>query len=89
VVVFAGDTRTSDLGARAVAASIGRAGVAVHYLGREGDAHRIAASVVDIHADAVEVCVAGSGAIALLRDLLRELRRLDRPGVSIVVHKVQ
>ena len=58
------------------------------YLGREESARRIALSAADAHADAVEVCVAGGGAVPLLRDLLRELRRLDCSGVSIVVHKV-
>jgi hypothetical protein len=35
------------------------------------------------------VCVAGGGAVLLLRNLLRELKQLNRPGVSIVVHRVQ
>jgi DNA end-binding protein Ku len=45
--------------------------------------------VADACVDAVEVCVAGGGAALLLRDLFGELRRLDRRGVSIVVHRVQ
>ena len=89
VVVFAGDPRVSDRGAQALASSLSRAGVEVVYLGREPCARRIAARASDARADAVEVCVAGGGAILLLRDVLRELKRLDRPGVSIVVHRVQ
>jgi methylmalonyl-CoA mutase cobalamin-binding subunit len=87
--VFAGDGRTSDLGARALARSLGEAGIEILYLGREASARRIAASARDAHADAVAICLAGVGGIVLLRDLLRELRRLDRREVSIVVHRVQ
>jgi hypothetical protein len=43
----------------------------------------------NVGAESIEVCVAGGGAVVLLRDLLRELKRLDRGGVSIVVHRVQ
>lgn len=89
VVVFAGETHASDRGAHALAGSLHEAGVEIVYLGREASAQRIATCAVDVCADAVEVCVAGGGAIVLLRDLLRELRRLDRGGVSIVVHRVQ
>jgi methylmalonyl-CoA mutase cobalamin-binding domain/chain len=89
VVVFVGETRTSDGGAQAFARSLHDAGVEILYLGREASARRIAACAADACADAVEVCVAGGGAVVLLRDLLRELKRLDRRGVSIVVHRVQ
>lgn len=89
VVVFAGDSRGSDHGALALANGLRSAGVEILYLGREGSARRIAAAASDAGADAVEVCVAGGGAAALLRDLLRELKQLDRRGVSIVVHRVQ
>jgi methylmalonyl-CoA mutase cobalamin-binding subunit len=64
------------------------AGFEILYLGREGNARRIARCAAHVHADSVEVCVAGGGAAALLRELLRELRRLDRGGISIVVHRV-
>jgi methylmalonyl-CoA mutase cobalamin-binding domain/chain len=89
VVVVAGQTRTSDRGAQALASSLHEAGVEVLYLGREQSARRIATCAADSCADAVEVCVVGGGAVALLRDLLRELKRLDRRGISIVVHRVQ
>jgi methylmalonyl-CoA mutase cobalamin-binding subunit len=85
VVVFVGETRANDRGAQALARSLHEAGVEILYLGRE----RSATCAADVRADAVEVCVAGGGAVALLRELLRELTRLDRRGVSIVVHRVQ
>ena len=89
VVVFAGNTRGSDRGARGLASSLHEAGVEILYLGREPSARRIATCAAEASADAVEVCVAGGGAVVLLRELLRELKRLDRHGVSIVVHRVQ
>ena len=89
LVVLAGDGRTSDRGARALARSLADAGVEVRYMGRESSARRIAAVATEARADAVEFCVVGGGSIALLRELLRELRQPERPGVSIVVHRVQ
>jgi methylmalonyl-CoA mutase cobalamin-binding domain/chain len=89
VVVLAGDRPVGDRGARALAGSLRAAGVDTRYLGREANAHRIAASAVDSDAQAVEVCVSGGGAVPLLRELLREFRRLGRPEVSIVVRRVQ
>jgi len=89
VVVFAGEARASDRGALALASALHEAGVEILYLGREASARRIAECAAEVCADAVEVCVAGGGAVVLLRDLLRELTRLDRRGVSIVVHRVQ
>jgi len=89
VVVFAGQGRASDRGALALAGSLHEAGVEILYLGREPSARRIAVCAAEACADAVEVCVAGGGAVVLLRDLLRELKRIDRPAVSIVVHRVQ
>jgi len=89
VVAFAGETHASDQGAQALASSLHGAGVDILYLGREACARRIASCAADARADAVEVCVAGGGAVMLLRDLLRELKRLDRRGISIVVYRVQ
>jgi methylmalonyl-CoA mutase cobalamin-binding domain/chain len=89
VVVFVGERPVSDRGARALEGSLRAAGVDTRYLGHEASASRIAASAVDSDAQAVEVCVAGGGAVVLLRDLLRELRRLGRPEVNIVVRRVQ
>lgn len=88
VVVFVADTRTSDRGARALASSLRNAGVETLYLGRETSARRIAASAANTCADAIEVCVAGGGAVRLLLDLLRELKQLDRGDLPIVVHRV-
>jgi methylmalonyl-CoA mutase cobalamin-binding subunit len=89
VVVFAGQTRASDRGAQALASSLHETGVEILYLGREASARRIAICAADACADAVEVCVAGVGAAGLLCDLLRELKRLERRGVSIVIHRVE
>ena len=89
VIVWAGDACTSDGAVQGVTDSLHDAGVNTLYLGCEASARRIAAAVVEACADAAEVCVAGGGAILLLRDLLRELKRLDRREVSVVVHRVQ
>ena len=59
------------------------------YLGREGNAARIAAVVVDERADAIEVCLTGGGGVMLLRELLRELARAGRSDVSIRVHRIE
>jgi methylmalonyl-CoA mutase cobalamin-binding subunit len=89
VVVLVGESPASDRGAQAFAKSLNEAGVEILYLGRETSARRIATCAADLCADAVEICVAGRGAVVFLRDLLRELKRLDRRGISIVVHRVQ
>ena len=88
VVVLAGDAHVSDRGALALAQALGDAGIDIIYLGRQDSARRIAECVAETPANAVEVCLAGGGGVALLRDLLRELTRLDRREVSIVVHRV-
>jgi methylmalonyl-CoA mutase cobalamin-binding subunit len=80
VVVVAGQTRASDRGTQALASSLEDAGVKILYLGREASARRIATCAADACADAVEVCVAGGGAVVLLRDLLRELYGSIDPG---------
>jgi methylmalonyl-CoA mutase cobalamin-binding subunit len=64
-------------------------GVEARYLGREDSGRRVAAAVVDEQADAVELCLErDGGGVLLLRELLRELVKLGRHDVSIVVHKV-
>jgi methylmalonyl-CoA mutase cobalamin-binding domain/chain len=88
VVVLAGDGVGTDLGARALVRSLRHAGVEIVYLGREPSARRIAITATHAGAQAVEVCVLGGGAMRLLRDLLRELKRLDRGHVSVVVHRI-
>jgi methylmalonyl-CoA mutase cobalamin-binding subunit len=90
VVVFVGDDRVSDDGAKALAGSLGKCGVVALYVGRINDASRIAAAAQGAGADAVEVCVAGpSAGVHLLCELLRELRRIGRGGVGVVVHRIQ
>lgn len=89
VIVLAGRLTASDRGARALAESLERAGVGTVYLGREASARRIALCAAAAGADAIEVCIAGRGAVTLLRQLLHELRRLDQGGVSIVAHRIQ
>ena len=88
VVVSVGEGRTDDRATRALVESLNEAGVETLYLGREQDAHRIAASLVESHSDAVEVCLTGGSSMAVLRELLRELIRLGRGEASIVVHRV-
>jgi methylmalonyl-CoA mutase cobalamin-binding subunit len=86
-VVLARDDATGDAPANALVASLRNLGVHVTYLGREGSAERIARVVTEQRADALELCLAPSGGVPLLRELLRELAKAGRRGVSIVVHK--
>jgi methylmalonyl-CoA mutase cobalamin-binding subunit len=78
---------TGDRPARALQASLGELGVETIYLGAEDRAHHIAAVADAEAADAVELCLVGGGGILLLRELLRELIRIGRRDVSIVVHR--
>jgi len=89
LVVLVGDGQTSDSGAQALSTSLQSAGIETVYMGRPHDAREIATSAADLDADAVEVCLAGAGGVFILRELLRELRRLGRHQVAIVVHRVQ
>jgi methylmalonyl-CoA mutase cobalamin-binding subunit len=89
IVVFAGEARVSDDGARALAHSLGKTGIEAVYVGRQVNAPEIAASAIAAEADAVELCLAGAGGVRLLRELLRELDRLGRRELGIVVHRVQ
>lgn len=89
VVVAAGNSDASERGAAALIDSLAKDGVEVLYLSHEASAGRIAAAAKEADADAVEICVAGFGVVTLLRDLLRELKRLDRPQIDLVVHKVK
>jgi len=88
IVVQVGDARASDRDARALACSLSELGIDVRYLGVLESAASIAESAVDVHADAVEICLAGGRGVALLRQLLRELDRVGLRHVSIVVHRV-
>jgi methylmalonyl-CoA mutase cobalamin-binding subunit len=87
VVVLTGGARAGDPVARALAESLCALGIETTYLGRQESARQIALAVADLHADAVELCLGGGG-VRLLRDLLRELERIGRRDVSIVVHRV-
>lgn len=87
VVALAGNPRTGDRAARALAESLRGLGIETKYLGKEDSAHRIALAVADERADAVELCLGGGG-VMLLRELLRELARIGRRDVSIVVHRI-
>jgi methylmalonyl-CoA mutase cobalamin-binding subunit len=89
-VVLVGDDRAGDGGAKALAGSLSDCGIDALYLGKMSSAATIALTVADAHADSVEVCVSGAHAVApLLRDLLREFKRLGHGGMSIVVHRIQ
>jgi methylmalonyl-CoA mutase cobalamin-binding domain/chain len=88
LVVLGGDPGTSDLGARALADALEQAGFDIIYIGREPSAERIAGSAADLNADAVEVCLPGSGGARLLRALLQELEAVDCKNTNIVVHRV-
>jgi methylmalonyl-CoA mutase cobalamin-binding subunit len=88
VVVFHGDGRISDRGARALAQSLAGAGIATVYLGEQASARRVARAAVEERADCVAVCVAGCG-VRFLLDLLRELNRTAGRGVRIAVHRVR
>jgi methylmalonyl-CoA mutase cobalamin-binding subunit len=88
LLVIAGDRRVSDRSARALAEALHKAGRETLFLGHETNARRIAGLAAEVGADAVEVCVAGGGAVPLLCELLRELRRVGRREVSILVRRV-
>jgi len=85
--VLAGRAAASDTPAQALLASLTELGVETIYLGKQDSARRIASVVADEQADSVELCLAGSGGVVLLRDLLRELIELGRRDVSIVAHR--
>lgn len=89
IVAIAGGGIIDDKPARALAASLVEMGIETIYLGREGDVERIAAAVVNRGADSVELCLSGYGGVVLIRNLLRELIRLGRRDVSIVIHRVK
>jgi methylmalonyl-CoA mutase cobalamin-binding subunit len=89
LVVLAGAAPTSDDQGRALVEALGGLGIETTYLGWEDSAQRIAAAAVEQRADAVELCLAGARGVLLLRELLRELIRVGRRDVSIVVHRPQ
>lgn len=80
---------TEDNSARFIATALAEIGVETTYLGREHSAERIARAAADERADAVELCLCQGAGVQLLRELLRELIRLGRRDVSIVVHRIE
>ena len=73
--------------AEALTQWLGELGIEATYIGREDDPARIAAAVVSVQADAVELCLTGHCGMAMLRDLVRELIKIGRRDVRIVVHR--
>jgi len=89
VVALAGRTDGDDGAATTLAESLRTMDIETICLGSVDSAARIASVVSDVKADAVELCLCeGAAGVVLVRDLLRELIRLDRRDVSIVVHRV-
>jgi len=88
VVVMAARPRTGERAAHALVQSLTELGVQTVYLGVESDPCRIAQVVESERADTIELCLDGRGGVLLLRTLLRELDRLGRREVSIVVHRM-
>jgi hypothetical protein len=90
IIVFAGGAAQNDEAAQVLERSLVELGLDAKYVGRAGDAARIASLVTLEGADAVEVCLPpGGGGVRLLRDLLRELIEMGRRDVSIVVHRAR
>jgi methylmalonyl-CoA mutase cobalamin-binding subunit len=86
LVVLAGHP-PDEREARRLIGALGALGIEVTYLGADVDACDIALAAAEQGADAIEVCMTGSGGVILLRDLLRELIAIGRRDVSIVVHR--
>jgi methylmalonyl-CoA mutase cobalamin-binding domain/chain len=87
VVVAVGKADASETSARALTKSLSQLGIETIYLGREQSADRIATVAAEEEADAVEFCLAGGGAVMLLREILRALIEVGRRDVSIVLHR--
>jgi methylmalonyl-CoA mutase cobalamin-binding domain/chain len=87
LVVLAGDGGVSDRGARALADSLAVAGIEPIYVGRERSPAQIARTAVAEAADAVELCL-GAGGVLIIRELLRELDRIGRRDISLVLHRM-
>ncbi len=88
IVVLAGSGRANGRSVEALAESLDQLGVETIHVGREDDASRIATLVARERADTVELCLTGTGGVALLRNLLRALNEIGRREVTIVVHRV-
>jgi methylmalonyl-CoA mutase cobalamin-binding subunit len=88
VVVVVGSSAGGTRAGIALSSKLQELGIETIYLGREDSPRRIAAVAVERLADAVEICLARSTGIQLLRELLHELIDAGRRDVSIVVHRV-
>jgi methylmalonyl-CoA mutase cobalamin-binding subunit len=88
LVVVAGRGEADDRVVEGLVSTLGELSVETIYLGREQRPGRIATVVAEQRADAIELCLAGAGGVAFLRELLRELIDIGRRDVSIVVHRV-
>jgi methylmalonyl-CoA mutase cobalamin-binding subunit len=90
VVALAAHSGGHEPAVETLAESLGAVGVETMCLGRVDSATHIAAAVSAARADAVELFIAeGSAGVPLLRELLRELIRLDMRSVSVVVHRIR
>jgi methylmalonyl-CoA mutase cobalamin-binding subunit len=89
IVVLAGEGVVSEAAPRALKESLAAIGIDAVYIGQEANPTRIARLAVREAADAVELCLVGRRGVLILRELLRELERLGRRDVSLVVHRVE
>jgi methylmalonyl-CoA mutase cobalamin-binding subunit len=87
LVVLATSAPEGEHAARSLARSLDGMGIDAVYMGYECRAAQIAAAVVAESVHSVELYLDGSGAVRLLRGLLRELTRLGRGDTSIVLHR--
>jgi methylmalonyl-CoA mutase cobalamin-binding subunit len=88
LVVAVGSRGLGEASALNLIESLNELGVETVFIGSEECPSRIATTAASERADAVEVCLAGGAGVAFLRQLLRELIRVGRRDVSIVVHRV-
>jgi methylmalonyl-CoA mutase cobalamin-binding subunit len=89
VVAVMGSARASDSVAQAPAESLPSYGVEAVYLGRLESPRHLATATVKERATTIELCLARSGRVSWLRELLRELARVGRRDVSVVVHRTE
>lgn len=86
--MVAGYGRVNERGAVALSAELNATGFEALYVGEEQSAHRIAEIAAAENADAIELCLGTHGGVRILRDLVRELDRLSRRQVSVVIHRI-
>jgi methylmalonyl-CoA mutase cobalamin-binding subunit len=88
-VAIVGGGQAIDRPAEALANSLRDAGRDVVCIGRQADASVIATLAVQRGADVIELCVARTAGVRIVRELLRELTKAQRGSVSIVVHRIE